>query len=359
MRPGIEGQSYESIRETIRKVPLSLAASERAVVTIDDQGDLFVARDPLGRIELFLRAPELHPTIANVRERVVHDTWETAEGRRFSASRILFPVGDHLDAAAALICVELLRNGYEDDPVGAFARAEPVVDLVLKPLQHAQQALTGLAGELSLLDELLRAHSTPAARHQVFDAWQGWQPSTRDFQLGSVGVEVKATTHSGSVHHIQGWYQVELGASSGHCVETALFLLSIGVQWLPEEASVGQSVEELITGIGTRLSTEDRERLIEHVRSYAGAGFQLDVSGMPAQKAFRQKFALTFERLYDMTDSRISLPHSSDLAAFSHLDIHSVEFDVVLPNQVRGDLNPQVGLRHSVKRILSSMGQGQ
>lgn len=351
-----EELSYESIRETIRRVPLSLGAGDRAVITIDDHGALFVARDAQGRIELFLRAPRLHPLITNVRERVVHDTWETAEGRQFSANRILFPAGEHLDAAAALVCVELLRSGYEADPIQAFARAEPVIDLVLAPLQHAHQALTGLAGELSFLYALLRTQDTQAARRLMLDAWQGWQSSTRDFQLGPVGVEVKATTHSASVHHIQGWYQVELGAAGGTSVETALFLLSIGVRWLPEETSAGQSIEELIAVIGSHLQAEDRELLIDRVRAYAGAGFQVDASGMPAQKALRRRFALTFERLYDMADDRILLPRSADLAGFSHLDLDSVEFDVVLPNQVRGDLNPQVGLGPSVERILLDAG---
>lgn len=346
-----EDISYETIREMIRSVPPSRAAAERAVIHVDEEGALLVARDARGRIELFLRAPKLYPRFADVRERVVHDTWETTDGRQFSANRILLPAGDHLEAAAALICIELLNNGYVGDPTGAFAKAEPVIDLVLAPVTQANQALTGLAGELSLLDALLSAQDA-ATTSFIFETWHGWKPSTRDFQLGSVGIEVKATTLGASAHHIQGWYQIEMGAAVGNSVETALYMLSMGIKWLPEDVSAGRSIEDLVAGVGACLNAEERDRLIERVRAYAGAGFQVDASGMPVQKALRRHFMLTFERLYDMRDDRILLPRSADLAQFAHLNPDSVEFDIVLPETVRGDLNPEVGLSASVKRIL-------
>ncbi|WP_372507509.1 hypothetical protein [Mycolicibacterium doricum] len=49
----------------------------------------------------------------------------------------------------------------------------------------------------------------------VVEAWDGWQPSLRDFTWGAVGTEVKTTTGSASTHDIQGTHQVELADGTG------------------------------------------------------------------------------------------------------------------------------------------------
>ena len=94
------------------------------------------------------------------------------------------------------------------------------------------------------------ASASDADRATVLGSWAGSAPSARDFQLGSVGVEVKTTQGASSVHHIEGVHQVELGHSNQGVAETALFLLSLGIGWVASEDE-GHSLPELVDSILT------------------------------------------------------------------------------------------------------------
>lgn len=239
--------SFEALRDTIGNAVPAGAPGVREAVALEPTGSLAAARDPDGRLELFLLGPELQPRLATVRERLVYDTWAGANALRFTANRILLPAGHHIDAVAALICTELLTHGYPQGPLDAFVKAEPVIDLVLTPATQAGHILTGLAGELTFLAALVDAERSAAAEH-VVAAWHGWRPSSRDFQLGPVGVEVKTSTTGASTHRIQGWYQVEPGAAVDGTQETSLYLLSLGIRWLRHGAP-GESIEGLLEQI--------------------------------------------------------------------------------------------------------------
>lgn len=342
--------SFEALRDTIGNAVPAGAPGVREAVALEPTGSLAAARDPDGRLELFLLGPELQPRLATVRERLVYDTWAGANALRFTANRILLPAGHHIDAVAALICTELLSHGYPQGPLDAFVKAEPVIDLVLTPATQAGHILTGLAGELTFLAALVGAERSAAAEH-VVAAWHGWRPSSRDFQLGPVGVEVKTSTTGASTHRIQGWYQVEPGAAVDGTQETSLYLLSLGIRWLRHGAP-GESIEGLLEQICRRLDSQGADELRDRVTRYGGLTLELDTEGGAAQKALQRPFTVEFERLFDMSDPLIKVPRSADFAEFSHLLPDSVQFTVSLPAKVRGDRNPITSLRSITTKVL-------
>jgi hypothetical protein len=65
---------------------------------------------------------------------------------------------------------------------------------------------------------------------------------------------------------------------------------------------------------------------------------------------FSARWEIAFLRVYDMCDDLIRVPRRCDFALFRHLVDGSVEFDIDLPDVVRGDINPQTdsaaALRH-------------
>src|SRR5690606_8284484 len=115
----------------------------------------------------------------------------------------------------------------------------------------------------------------------LLQSWQGWDRSSRDFQLGPVGVEVKTSTTSAGRHHIQGWYQVEPGVSADGTVEAKFFLLSIGIQWLPEDAH-GYTIEGLVGEVLKALPPHRHDPFLDAVRTYGGSRLEIDAAGVAA-----------------------------------------------------------------------------
>ncbi|WP_168217726.1 PD-(D/E)XK motif protein [Occultella kanbiaonis] len=331
--------------------------TSRTVVWLDSTQSLGAARDTSGVLELFLAGPELRADLATIAEQMVFNNWRVAEGFAIAANRLQLGAGDHVNAIAALLAVELLDNGYATDPEGAFRETEPVIATVLERARAEDQVLTGLAGELCFLTELLRGVPAGGPSEAVTATWHGWHRSTRDFQIGSVGVEVKTTTRGndgGHVnHHIQGTHQVEVGLSVGGSPETALFLFSLVLRWLPIETTSAPTIEGLVQEILPKLPQSAREQFLDNVRHYAGSTLRLDHGGHGLQKSLVRPFMLVSERLYDLDDERLRLPRRSDLAEITHILPDSVSFDISLPRQVRGTMNPIIGLAASVERVRS------
>ena len=346
-----ERPTFEDLRGELAQAPSAQVSDERKVVWVGTDQKLAYARNDKSELELFLIGQELNARERIVKERLLFDDWERTGGSALPANRLWFPAGDHYDAIAATVLIELVENGYEHDPDSAFARTEPLIALVLGRAKSENAALTGLAGELLTLAALIHASGAPA--EATLDSWQGWGRSSRDFQLGPMGVEVKTTTTSASRHHIQGWYQVECGVAANGTVETALYLLSVGIQWLADD-SRGTTIETLTQDVLAILPAHRRQGFIDCVRSYGGLKLEIDGEGKAGQPSLRRPFISTFERLYDLQDERIQVPRSADFAAFSDLVSDSVSFEIELPERVRGDRNPISGLIPSVLAILET-----
>lgn len=346
--------TYEALRDFVRAVLPAIDAKQRKVQWLEPSRSLAVARDHVGRVELFLLGPALLPHSQRIRDRIVYDTWLSPDGSPVPANRLVLSPGPEYDAATALICVELLDQGYSEEPATGFARAEPVIDLILTQAAHENVLITGLAGELQLLAAMIQTADDAAAAHLI-DAWQGWDRSSRDFQFGPVGVEVKTTTIGASVHDVQGWYQVELGVAADGQAETHLHLLSLGIQWLDHDSNRGVSIESLVQSILSSLSTDRHQDFVTKVRGFAGGQLAVNPDGTAGSASLRRPFMAVFERLYDLTDEAVLLPSSVDFAQFTHLQIDSVKFRAQFPEKVRGDLNPVAGMQAVTRTLLAQM----
>jgi hypothetical protein len=341
--------TFESLRVAVETAVPAISAAERRISWVGDRQQLAFARDNQGQLELFLLGDPLSARERTVRERLVHNTWQTLEGSLLAANRLRLPEGDHYDAIAATVLLELVDKGYERDAEDAFRRTESLIALALEPARAENAVLTGLAGELYTLASMIRLDPMFSEAH--LDTWQGWGRSSRDFQLGTRGIEVKTSTTSASRHHIQGWYQVECGVAADGTVETELHLLSIGIQWLAS-GSAGMTVELLVKEVINAIPGHRRADFVDMVRNYCGASLLVDDDGNASQASLCRPFIPTYERLYDLQDERISVPRATDFARFSNLISDSVAFEIELPDHVRGDRNPVVGMSKALSQFL-------
>lgn len=349
------GQSFEWLRDRLEGLPPAAEAGSRDLVWVDDGHLLAVARNHRGEIEIFVVGDELVATSRPVRAALAHQLWAMSDGGCLEANRLVLSDEEHFDGVAAFICAELIHNGLGRDPAAAFARTEPAIALALRRATLADTTLLGLIGELVLLDSLTQT-AAPSEVGRMIAAWRGYAPSSRDFQIDHVGVEVKTTTRASSVHHIQGMHQVEPGASVDFQQETSLFLLSIGVNWVTEGSDL--TVSRLVDSICARASVEqDREVFLARVRQYGGdASIGYDHRAEPQDRRFRRPFELRFERLYDLSDPAIEVLRSDLVHDLRNVDAASVSYQVMLPSQVRGEVNPVNGLaavREQIYMLLS------
>lgn len=343
--------SFEWLRERLPDLPRATSPQARELEWIDVEHRLAVARDDRGRLELFLTGARLVASAKIVRDALHHQTWQMADGSVLDANRLVLPSADHYDGVAAFLCAELFENGFANDRERAFRLTEPAIALTLRRASLGNEVVLGLAGELYFLD-YLGSRAAPAAQEDLVLAWAGSSPSARDFQFGHVGVEVKTTAGLSSTHHVQGVHQIEPGGSVGGAHETHLYLLSLGVQWLRPEDEGGDAIPRLVDRLLGRLDADLRKPFLARILQYGGdAGVGYDHERDRDLPLFTGRFALRFERLYDMSDPRIRLPRTSDLEAFTDLDVSSVAFRIALRDQVRGDVNP-VSDMGEIARIL-------
>jgi len=148
--------TYEEVLTDIAALPSGVAGNNRDIRWLTQANVIGVARDPLGRLEVFLAGPQLTPRTATLRSAIEFHAWHRAHGQPLTATRLLLPAFGHFDHVAAFICTELLREGAERDIERAFAVTEPIIELAIKRLQLSEAALLGLAGELLLLDAVSR-----------------------------------------------------------------------------------------------------------------------------------------------------------------------------------------------------------
>ncbi|GGO72170.1 PD-(D/E)XK motif protein [Nocardioides deserti] len=354
MTPRGDG-SFEWLRERLPTLQAAASADDRDLVWVDESRTVAVSRDTEGRLELFLPGPPLASALKPVADSLSHHQWWFDDGGTLDASRLQFAEAPHFDGVVSFLCAELMRNGAATDLPQAFSRTEPAIALALARAALGSEVLVGLAGELLLIDGLTRVAAGGEERRAVISGWAGSVPSSRDFRLGTTGIEVKTTSGTSSKHHVQGLHQVEVGHADGGEVETGLYLLSIGLRWT-DAAEGGTTIPSLVEAISNRLEADDREAFHQRLTQYggdAGSGYRHDRDKFVA--TYARPFTTRFERLYDMGDPRIRLPRRGDLETFSDLDIDSLSFRVDLPGRVRGDLNPVVGWQAILARLHGSV----
>lgn len=348
------GPNYEDVRLQLSRLKAAAGEVERRLAWVI-RDHLGLARDQAGRVEIFVVGPELHIADPVVRHHTRHDSWNRSGGDPLLATRLALPGEEHFDAVAAFICAHLLETGIGTDPQVAMSRTEPVIALAFEQSRARREAVLGLCGELLVLRALLR--EVPARAAEIIDGWHGHVRSSRDLQLGTLGVEVKTTERATSQHPVSGTYQVEVGHGVGGVEETALLLASIGAENVPGiDVPNSWTLPSLVTSLiallgeqpdGARLS----ERLLVHVRDYGGGGQRYDHHAMRDDPQFAVRWRTTFVRFYDMTDPLVDVLRSSLMQSITMIDPDSVSFDIRMPMQVDGDVNPVVGMAEGARAL--------
>jgi hypothetical protein len=347
---------YENIRQRVAAIPNASDPSSRVVAWLSSAQVLGVARDTDGRIEIFLRGERVAPLLKVVRDAIDYRVVYRKGHPPFDASRVLLPAIDYFDNVAAFICTELLRTGVDETLEAAFAATEPLIALAINQFMLTQDAVIGLAGELLVLDALCRrAEGSQIAL--VVSGWQGWKRSARDLTVGGVGIEVKTTVQSFSIHHIEGTHQVEVQANSGGAVdEDSLILISVGLQH-DVSGDSGFTIPMLVDRIVSRMEYADASegsvatflaRLSEYGNSTGGGYVH---SAESTQPQYLQAFHPAFMRAYDMADPEIAIPRTEGLVDFIHLQPDSLRFEVRLPATLN-PTNPIAGANRIAKAII-------
>jgi len=347
--------TYEELVEHIASLAVPEDPTQRDIHWATDRKVVGVSKTGANLTEIFLAGPQLDPVSHALREVVDFQSWwRNRRGEpAFEANRIVLPDAGHFDRVAAFLCVELLRNGADEDLALAFARTEPILELTLERLRPSDQSLLGLIGELLFLAAACEAADASHVA-SVVGGWHGWRPSLRDFSWGRIGVEVKTTIGPTSTHSVQGTHQVEPDTGNG---EDLLFLLSVGLRPPIDPHPNTVTLPGLVDRILSRLTAAgvEPDTLLVRLREYgATAGFGYDHRSMREDPAFTVAFEVGFVRAYDMTDQNVAVIRSDNVAEHQHVNPRSLRFVVQLPVTVSGDVNPVVGLSQAAAAILGA-----
>lgn len=352
--------SYEDQLAKVQGLQRPASEDDRHIDWCVEAGVLGLARTPMGRIEIFLEGEEVEARFRRVREALEYQRWYRADGDELLANRILLPAAGHFEQVAAFLCTELLRNDATTDLPGAFARTEPLIELAIDDLMIAEETYRGLCGEMLVLDALLRGVPDSLVG-EVLASWKGHRETSRDFQLGWVGVEVKTTTGLSSSHLFRGVQQLELGHGVDGEEETGFMLASLGLEWTdPDNDANTTALPDLVEGVSDRATAALGKAagavvddLVGRIASYGpAAALGYDHRTMSDTARFGRRFRVRFVRCYDMTDPGIRLLTTDDMRSRPFIDADALHLRVNLPDQVTGDVNPQVGLSRCALRVI-------
>jgi hypothetical protein len=348
--------NYENVRSLIEHLPVAVSPDSRDVKWMTDASVVGAARDTDGRVELFLRGPEIKPTSSVIRDAIEYRLVHRDEQPPFEANRLLLPGFGHFDQVAAFIGTELLRSGADSSLLSAFGQTEPIIELAIERLRLSYQSTIGLIGELLLIDALAR-RAADAELARIFAGWDGWRMSSRDLRIGDTGIEVKTTTRSSSSHLIEGLHQVERSdGSDGSTAEEHLFVVSIGLTAATEGGN-SFAMPELVDRIvqrmlAAKLPASEVEKFVFRISEYgATSGGGYDHHTQSSDAPYSMRFVTTFFRAYDMTDDAVRVLRSHDLVAYPHTDAASVRYRIDLPISVSAG-NPVSGANQAAGLII-------
>jgi hypothetical protein len=157
--------------------------------------------------------------------------------------------------------------------------------------------------------------------------------------------------------------QFELGHGVDGVEETNYLLASLGLEWTDvNDPANTTNLPELVDGMAKRVSDalgasaagciNDLVARIAEYGSPTRVGY--DHRTMAATDRFSRRFRLRFARGYNIADNAIRLLSTDDMRARPFIDADSLYTRVNFPDQVRGDVNPVVGLANCARRILGA-----
>lgn len=350
---------YEWLKGAISGLERVSETAPRIVRWLESTHVLGAARSRRGAVEIFVAGQAIESSDPLVKEAMRFGEWKSIDGEHVVANQLLLPPEPYFDQVAAFICAELLAAGIGSDRDSAFHATEPIIALAMKRAMVSDEGVLGLAGELTFFNALVWSVPEHSVENLI-PMWKGAGQSSRDFQLGAIGVEVKTTTRPSSIHHIKGLHQVEVGSSVDGEPEHTLHMLSLGVRWLDADDAAGYSIAGLVDSIIGRIASPALEdeflQMLRHYNSPTGHGY--DHHEQAGLAKFRRRFALTWARLYDLTDPAIRLITSETVGDLVHVVPASIAFSVSLPETISGDINPVVGLPEVVEKLLNDAGFG-
>lgn len=349
---------FEWLYDLIETMEPASNAESRTLKWVTENQSLALARDENGGLEIYISGPPLTVGSRKILEHLTHKVVDGRDGETTGFSSLTLPEASEYDGLAALICDQLIRNGIDEDRQAAVTRAEPTIDFAFTRSRRASRVLLGLAGELYSIWILVQ-DLPPLAAGEIVHQWYGYKPSSRDIQLGALGIEIKTTTSTRSRHQIQGIHQVELGYSVDNVPEAELILLSVGLRWLSDSREDSHSINQLVGLILDVLPGAQKQDFIRAVGQYGGdndVAYDYNVSA--ESRNFERPFVVNFLRAYDLNDPAISLLGSQDIGEITHVVAESVTYTVDLPDSIEGSENPISGTDEVVGHILGVAGYG-
>lgn len=149
--------SFEKLLSLADGLKPSSNESDRDVLWCDDGDVVGLSRQFGGAIEIFLVGPELAAQSGTVSRHLRHDEWSRSHGSAFSANRLVLPSAEHFTASAAFVVEELFRANVLTSLHDAFAKTEPIIEMLLRRTTLGEEVLLGLFGELTVLEAALSA----------------------------------------------------------------------------------------------------------------------------------------------------------------------------------------------------------
>jgi hypothetical protein len=353
------GASYESLLQIVSRLQRAASRDDRYVTWCTGEPPLGVARDLDGSLEIFVEADEINARSRIVQENLEYQEWFRSGGEPFRANRLVLPSSAHFDKAAAFICTELLDAGISSAPHHAFQMTEPLIEVWFERIRISNESILGLAGELLVLDAVAR-YSAPENLAELLESWKGYRRSSRDFQYGLVGVEVKTTTGVTSSHVFSGVEQLEPGHGVDGVDEDSLLLVSVGLEWVDSSSLDAWTLPKLVesiartVGAGTGSNFQALySQFLSRVRLYGSdPAVGYDHSTMSELVAFNKPFHIRFIRSYDMSDDAIKVFRTPDLREKPNVQTDSLRFRANFPNRVSGDINPVHGVEPLARDIV-------
>jgi hypothetical protein len=354
--------SFEEVLCVVAGLPVGQSDADRIVHWLDEHSTVGVARQPSGRMEIFIVGETLNVLSPLVRRHLRCDKWTGQSGAEFVANRIVFPSEDHFLASSAFLVEELFRNGVLVSAQAAFRKCEPIIELFLRRSALDEQSIQGLFAELLLVEMGLHLSATESEAAAVISGWRGWAAEDRDFVYPGLAIEVKSTGATSSKHKINSIGQVNARMDvDGNALEK-LYVVSVGLFF--SEAGGGRSLSQLVEDIINRLSVLSpsskflEEQLLGNISNYGTDEGQGYIHGqMKTWDVYGRLLSRTFLRIYDMSDSRIKVVGMSDVSSKIHTPAQSISFDIDLPAKIEGDINPSSDLRKLMRNALDvSMG---
>ncbi|MDC1420244.1 PD-(D/E)XK motif protein [Euryarchaeota archaeon] len=229
-----------------------------------------------------------------------------------------------------------------------FSTFERVLAKSLTKFNLDQNTKIGLIGELHLLKSILSIKSDIEKHKEIINGWFGYISKSRDFIYGNTCIEVKTTTKSQSIHHISNLNQVDPVDDDGGI--TDLYLASIGISKEDEGMSIPSLVESIIS-----LLSDDalKSIIIDNISNFGYHNIGYNHHRMKDWSQFQNKYDISFERYYNMSDSNIKILRHSDINGMTSVIGKTITYQIELGAEIFGSENNPISSQELIEIIFN------